>query len=133
MFEKELAEKMKAIFGVDDVTYDAPGDSREQKKLFIEIEEPNFRITDKKARAMVTGKGTIFGRNEVLPFGFFSQAIAKAPNALTKDLIFRDFETNTQRFRDIVERGFSFTYFFSTQHDPDVGNMTSVDIKIEEI
>ena len=132
MFEKELAEKMKAIFKVKDVTFDAPGDSREQDKLFIEVEDPKFRITDKKARAMVTGKGTMFGRNEALTFGFFSQAIAIADNALTKDLIFRDFETNTPRFRDIVERGFSFTYFFSTQHDPAVGNMTSVDINIEE-
>jgi len=132
MFEKELAEKMKAIFKVKDVTFDAPGESREQDKLFIEIEEPHFRITDKKARAMVTGKGTMFGRNEALTFGYFSQAIAKADNALTKDLIFRDFETNTLRFRDIVERGFSFTYFFATQHDPAVGNMTSVDITIEE-
>lgn len=132
MFEKELADKMKAIFAVKDVTYDAPGDSREQEKLFIEIEEPHFRFTDKKARAMVTGKGTMFGRNDALTFGFFSQAIAKADNALTKDLIFRDFETNTNRFRDIVERGFSFTYFFSTQHDPAVGNMAGVDITIEE-
>lgn len=132
MFEKELAEKMKAIFKVKAVTFDAPGDSREQEKLFIQVEEPRFRITDKKARAMVTGRATLFGRNDSLTFGFFSSAIAIAKNDLTKDLIFRDFETNTQRFRDIVERGFSFTYFFSTQHDPAVGNMAGVDINIEE-
>jgi len=132
MFEKELAEKLKAIFKVKDVTFDAPGESREQDKLFIEIEEPHFRFTDKKARALVTGKGTMFGRNDALTFGFFSQAIALAPHSLTKDLIFRDFETNTLRFRDIVERGFSFTYFFNSQFDPAVGNMAGVSITIEE-
>lgn len=132
MFEKELSDKMKAIFDVKEVTYDTPGDSREQDILWIEIENPKFNFSDKKAKAMVTGKGTMFGRNDALTYGFFSQAIAKAPNALTKDLFFSDFETNSNRFRDIVERGFSFTYFFNSQFDPAVGNMTSVDINIEE-
>lgn len=132
MFEKELAEKMKAIFKVEDVTYDAPGESREQKKLFLEIEEPRFRFTDKKARALVTGRGTIFGRSETLPFGYITEAISTAHKDLTKDLIFRDFETNQQRFRDIIERGFSFTYFFTTQHDPAVDSMEGVSIIIEE-
>lgn len=132
MFEKELAEKMKAIFAVDEVNYDAPGDSREQNKLWLEIESPKFTFTDKKAKAIVTGKGTIFGRNDALTYGFFAKAIANAKNELTKDLFFSDFETNSNRFRDIVERGFSFTYFFNSQFDPAIGNMTSVDINIEE-
>jgi len=38
MFEKELADKFKAIFDVKEVTYDEPGDSREQNILWVEIE-----------------------------------------------------------------------------------------------
>lgn len=132
MFEKELAEKMKAIFKVEEVSFDAPGDSREQKKLWIEIEEPKFKFSDKQVRAMVTGRGTIFGPNQSLTYGFLASAIEKADKALTKDLFFSAFETNANRFRDIVERGFTFVYFFDSQYDPEVGTMTSVTTSIEE-
>lgn len=132
MFEKELEDKFKAIFGVEKVTYDAPGESREQNCIFVEVETPKFSFKDGRAVAMITGNGTMFGRNDALTFGFISGAIAKAPNALTKDLFFFDFETNTLRFRDIVQRGFSFTYFFDSQHDPALGTITSVETTIEE-
>lgn len=132
MFEKELAEKFKAIFPVKKVTYDVPGESREQDCLFIEVEQPKFTFKDGKAKAMVTGNAVMFGRLEDLTFGFFAKAIAKAPNALTKDLFFSDFEANTQRFRDIVQRGFSFTYFFNSQYDPAIGTITSVTTTVEE-
>ncbi len=132
MFEKELSEKFKAIFEVSKVSFDQPGESGEQNVLFVEIESPNFSFSDGKAKAMVTGKATIFGRNDSLTYGFFAKAIAKAENSLTKDLVFRDFESNSNRFRDIAERGFSFTYFFNSQHNPPAGNIESVDITIEE-
>lgn len=132
MFEKELEEKMKAIFKVEEVSFDAPGDSREQKKLWLEIEEPKFRFSSKNVRARVTGRGMIYGRNAALTYGFIAEAIEKADKALTKDLFFSEFETNTNRFRDIVERSFSFTYFFNSQFDPDVGTITSVTTSIEE-
>lgn len=81
---------------------------------------------------MVTGNAVMFGRNDALTFGFFSKAISNAPNALTKDLFFSDFETNTLRFRDIVQRGFSFTYFFNSQHDPDIGIINEIELTTEE-
>lgn len=132
MFEKELKEKFKAIFDVKEVSFDQASDSAEQNVLFVEIESPNFSFSDGKAKAMVTGKGTIFGRNDSLTYGYFAKAIAKAGNALTKDLVFRDFESNSNRFRDIAERGFSFTYFFNSQHNPPTGTIDEVDITIEE-
>ncbi len=132
MFEKELSEKFQAIFAVKKVTYDTPGESREQGCIFIEIENSRNSFKDGKAIAMVTGNAVIFSRNEEIPFGFFSKAIAKAPAALTKDLFFFDIEANTQRFRDIVQRGFSFTYFFNSQYDPAIGSITGVDVTIEE-
>jgi len=132
MFEKELADKFKAIFGVKKVSYDTPGDSKEQETLWIEVEQPKFSFKDGRATAMVTGNAVMFGRNDALTFGFLSKAIAQAPAALTKDLFFSDFETNTQRFRDIVQRGFSFTYFFNSQYDPAIGTITSVTTTVEE-
>lgn len=132
MFEKELAEKFQAIFGVKKVSYDTPGDSKEQETLWIEVEQPKFSFKDGRATAMVTGNAVMFGRNDALTFGFLSKAIAQAPAALTKDLFFADFESNTQRFRDIVQRGFSFTYFFNSQYDPAIGTITSVTTTVEE-
>lgn len=132
MFEKELADKFKAIFQMEKVTYDTPGDSREQKCLFIEIENSKPTFKDGKELAMVTGNAVVFSRNEEIPFGFFAKAIARADKALTKDLFFFDFEANTQRFRDIVQRGFSFVYFFDSQYDPDIGTITSVTTTVEE-
>ena len=132
MFENELADKFKAIFAVTKVTYDTPGESREQNVMFVQIEQPKFSFKDGRVTAMVTGNAVMFGRNDALTFGFFAKAISQAPALLTKDLFFSDFETNTQRLRDIVQRGFSFTYFFDSQYDPAVGTITSVTTTVEE-
>lgn len=132
MFEKTLEDKFKAIFNVKKVTYAEPGDSQEQECLFINVEDPKFKFTDKKARAFVQGQAVIFGRNDALTFGFLAERIAKASNALTKDLFFEAVDANTKRFGDIVQRGFTFTYFFDSQHDPGIANMEDVTIQIEE-
>ena len=132
MFEAELKEKFKAIFAVKEVTFDEPGESEEQNVLWVQIDEPKFTFKDGEVKALVTGSASMFGRNDALTFGYFAKAIAKAPNALTKDLFFTDFETNSNRFRDKVQRGFSFTYFFHSQHDPAIGTITSVTPIIEE-
>lgn len=132
MFEKELADKFQKIFGVKKVTYDTPGESREQECLWVEIENSKNSIKDGRAKAMVTGNVVMFGSNSKMPFGFFSKAIKQADTSLTKDLFFFDIESNTQRFRDIVQRGFSFVYFFDSQYDPAIGSITSVDLITEE-
>lgn len=132
MFEAELQSKLKAIFGAQKVSYDSPGDASEQECLFIEVETANVRITDGKQRAKVSGNCVMFGDNNKLPFGYFTKAIAKADASLTKDLFFFDFEENTRRFKGIVQRGFSFVYFFHSQFDPDIGTITNVDITVEE-
>lgn len=132
MFEKELADKFKAIFSLEKVTYDTPGESREQDTLFIEIENCQTKVTDGQVKGVATGNAVIFQKNSAVPFGFFQKAIARAPAELTKDLFFFDIEANTLRYRDIVQRGFSFTYLFSSQFDPATGSITSVTTTVEE-
>lgn len=140
MFETELLDKFKAIFGLAKATYDTPTDEgsqgsnpvMEQDCLFVEIENSKNTIKDGKAVAMVSGKAVLLGRNEKIPFGFFSKAIQRADPALTKDLFFFDIEANTPRYRDLTVRGFSFIYFYRGQFDPDIGTITSVTINIEE-
>lgn len=132
MFEKELSDKLKQIFNVKKVTYAAPSDSREQDCLFIEVEDSRNAIKDGEALAMVSGNAVMFARNDKMPFGFFSKAIRQADPTLTKDLFFFDIEKNTLRYQDIVQRGFSFVYFFRSQYDPEVGSITSIDLTVEE-
>lgn len=132
MFEKELEKKFKKIFGVEKVTYDSPGESIEQGCLFIDIDSCKNTIKDGKAVAMVNGSAFLSAPGPQMPFGFFAKAINKAPVEDTKDLFFFDIETNTQRMRDLVQRGFSFVYFFRGQYDPAIGTITSVTISIEE-
>jgi hypothetical protein len=140
VFEKELSEKFKAIFDVGKVTFDTPSlqnspgtvTTREQECIFINVQTAKNTFKSGQVLAMVTGSAIMIARSEKLPFGFFSKAIANAPLALTKDLFFYDFESNSAIFRDVVQRSFSFVYFFRGQFDPDVGTMTSVDLTLEE-
>lgn len=132
MFKQELENKFKQIFGIDKVVYDTPGESKEQNCLFIEVEDCRPHIIDGFASGKVTGNAVIFQKSSAIPYGFFAKAIAKADAALTKDLFFFDLEANTQRYRDLVQRGFSFTYFFNSQFDPPTGTITSVNTTVEE-
>lgn len=126
MFEKELEAKFKTIFGVKKVSYNEVSDSQEQECLFVQIENSLDQIKPGLERSIVTGSAVLFGVAEKIPFGFFSKAIQKADHALTKDFFFYDFEVNTRRYVDIVQRGFSFKYFHEAQYDPDTGEITSV-------
>lgn len=137
MFEAELAEKLQRIFKLKKVTYSSPGDPgnppvSEQETLFIEVESSRNVIRDGLAQAKVTGKATLNGKSDKVPFGFFSKSIQQAAAADTKDLFFFDIENNSRVFQDIVQRSFSFIYFFSGQYDPEIGTLTSVEIEIEE-
>lgn len=128
MFEKELAEKFRQIFEVKKVSFDEPGPAGEQDCLFINIELSRNTIRDGRQQARVAGSAVMIAQSDQLPFGFFSKKIAKADPALTKPLFFYDFEDNTKRYRNLVQRGFSFVYFFDGQYDPETGEITSVEL-----
>lgn len=126
MFETALQEAFTKIFKVKKVTFDQPSDAREQECIFLEIETSSNAIKDGKAIAMVTGNGTMFGNNQKLPFAFFSKKIQQADPDLTKPFFFFDFENNTKQYQNIVQRSFSFIYFFNSQYDPETGTITSI-------
>lgn len=113
------------------VVFDSPGESQEQDCLFIEVENSWNTFKDGRALSKVTGNAIMFGPNDKLTIGFFSKAIAKAPKTQTKPLFFFDFEENTKRFRNLVQRSFSFVYFFDSQYDPETGSIESVNFITE--
>lgn len=132
MFEKELEQKFRRIFGIDKITYSEPGESQEQGCLFVSIENCNPTIKDGLALARVTGNAFVFAPSDKMPFGFFGKAIKKADPKDTKDLFFFDIEKNEQRFQNIIQRGFSFQYFYRGQYDPEIGTINEINITIEE-
>lgn len=130
--EKALSDKLKKIFKVKKVSFDDPGEAGEQECLFISVEKCNNSARDKVFKARVEGQCMMFGTNQKLPLGYFSKCLQEAEYADTKDLFCYDFESNTKRFKDKVQRGFSFVYFFSGQYDPDKGTLNQIEFTTEE-
>lgn len=132
MFEKQLESKFLKIFNCKKVTFDQPGQSQEQECLFVEIEIAKNIVKDGQVISKISGSASMFGNNDKLTFGYFSKRIAKSDPDDTKSLFFYDIESNTKRFQNIVQRGFSFIYFFNSQFDPETGSIDSVTFTTEE-
>lgn len=132
MVENELSEKLKRIFKIKKVSFDDPGDAGEQECLFINVESAAPSVRDQSIRQKVSGACAMFGTNANLPIGYFSKCIQEADVADTKDFFFYELELNTRRFKDKVQRSFSFVYFFSSQYDPEKGTLNQIDFTTEE-
>ena len=128
MFRESLKENLKAIFDLKKVTFDQVGESLEQECIFIEIDNSVNAIQEYKETAKVNGRLRIFASQDKLPYGYFQKKIQSAPTEYTKDLFFYDIEGNTNIQNNIVERTMSFQYLFTSQHDPNLGTITSIEL-----
>lgn len=126
--ENEIVEKLKDIFGVE-VTFDLQSAAQEQAKLWVEIETPRVRITSGIQTARVTGTAIMYAQNEKATLGMMARAIEVAPESLTKNFFFEEPDGNSREYRNIVGRGFRFTYFFRGQFNPPAGTISEVDFK----
>ena len=129
MFEADLTEKLQTIFGFKNVSFDLPAETVEQEKLFVAIETCRSHVKDAIIKAKVTGKIHVHVNREKMPYGYFAKRIAEAPGEITSDFFFYDIEENTGRYLNIAERSASFVFFFSTQYNPEVGTMTSINFE----
>lgn len=127
-----MKNKLQRIFKVKKVSYDEPGESGEQEVLFVNVEDSNNRIRKGEEVAKVTGSCIIIGNAEKLNFGFFSKSIQEASPSDTKDFFFSDFESNTKRYQNLVQRSFNFIYFYKGQYDPKVGTITELELGTTE-
>lgn len=132
MLEDSLKKAFQDIFKIKKVTFDDPGAALEQDTIWVTIENSNPKIQDSKEIYRATGSVVIYAPNEQLPFGFVAKAIKQASNELTKPFFFSNVENNTKTYRNVIGRGFDFVYFYHRQYDPNKGNITSVDLTIEE-
>jgi len=129
--ENSLEEKFKKIFKVPKVTFSQPGEkTKEQECIFVDIEQTRHRIKDKREIAKVTGKINLYGNSDKMPLGWISKMISEANAADKADIAFFDIEINTKYYQNLVQRTASFVYFFSTQYDPNLGSISSVNINV---
>lgn len=148
MFERDLQQKLKNIFGLRKVTFNAPKeDTPEQDTLFITISSARTSTAGKVGiqRARVTGFLTVFSQAMLtetesnskdvrLPFGFFAKRISQAAYVDTKPFFFeeeREVTNSPARTQNLHERQVSFTFLYSAQYDPDRGELNEVDFNIE--
>lgn len=130
MFRKDLAERMHKIFRFKKTTTLAPSDAFEQDTLFIQINNPNARVTKNKITARVEGTLIVFSKANSLPFGYFTKSIEQAAPALKKNLHFSpeiDVATSPARLQDIHERRVNFLYLYSGQYDPNKGELSTIE------
>lgn len=132
MFERSLITSLEKIFKLGKVTFDRPGESQEQEGVFIEVIQAVCRKKDAKQTARVTGTLHFFANQDKMPFGYLTKCISEADPALTKPLVFLDFEESKGKFRNIVERSVGFQYFFDSQYDPAIGTVTSINLSYQE-
>ncbi len=134
MFEDALIAKLKKIFDLkvsmdlSQIKFSDKGYSGEQETLFVEILSSMTKIKDAREVARVNGKCTVFANGDKLPFGYFNKQIDLA-GAECADLFFHDLEGSVNVFGKLVQRSFSFVYFFNGQYNPEVGTMTSINIE----
>ena len=127
MFENELSEKFKRIFQLNKVSYAEPGESREQECLFVDVSLAKTNFKDRRVFGKVEGQAVFYAQSDKVKFGFFAKQIANADPNDTKDLFFSDFEENSKTYLNLVQRSFSFVYFFNSQYDPDIGTITGIE------
>lgn len=128
MFEASLKEKLKNIFDFKKVSFDQISESREQECIFIEVDDARSTIKDGKQFCRVTGRLIVFANSEKLPFGYFQKKIQEAKLEDTKDLFFYEVEGNTGVIQNIDQRSMAFVYFYNDQYNPNLGELTSIEI-----
>lgn len=126
MFTADLERRLKGIFDVKRVRFEAPSESREQDTLFVEIDESRTAVTAGRESARVSGTLTMFSQREKLPYGYFSKCIERSASDLTRPLIFSLAEANEETFQNLTTRSLGFTFLYSAQYDPNHGELTQV-------
>lgn len=132
MFEKELSDKLKAIFKLKKVTFDAVSESREQECGFVGISMARGSIREKKQLCRVEGTLTVYGNADKLTYGFFAKRIDEAAQHDKAGFFFLDIEENASMIQNVIERSISFVYFFRGPYDPDVGTLNELTVSEAE-
>lgn len=141
MFRKDLIRRFENIFGFEGrTTFNAYSQEFEQDTLFIEIDSARPKISGANGgleTARVVGQMVVFSQDEVLPYGVFAKKIELAKAEDKSPLFFYDMDVDVPsspaREQNIHERRCSFIFLYNSQFDPDKGELTSLELTIEEV
>lgn len=118
----------------------------EQDTLFVTIFDAPVRTGGNVAMAYARVRGviTVFAQAALgetcgqagmrLPFGYFAKRIAQASRADTDPFFFeseQDIANSPVRMQNLHERQVNFTFLYSTQYDPDRGELSEININVE--
>lgn len=128
-FETSLQNKLKTIFGVPKVSFDLPSESKEQRCLFISVNQVKTNTNTRLSHFKVEGSILMYMQSNQLPFGYFARRIAAANANLTEDFFFYNFE-NEKFYQNLVERRCDFVYLHTHEDTAkDLGELTSLEIE----
>jgi hypothetical protein len=127
MFRSSLKTSLENIFGLKRVSFDTPGDTKEQEVLFVEIKNNVSRVTNGRAIAKATGTLSVYANQEKLPFGYFHKKINSANIEDTCNFFFHGFDSNEKYFGNLIERSLNFVYFYNSEYNPNSGLITSLE------
>ena len=126
-----LETQIKAIFDLDKVTFDHPGESMEQECAFIDVKKNHCRVKDAREVAKLEGTLHIFAQVSKLPLDYFGKCIDLAAAEDKRGLVFLNPE-NRGTFGNIAERTIDFVFLFDSQYDPNLGTFDSIEISVTE-
>lgn len=128
MFKKTMSEQLKRIFGLGEVSFNAPSESQEQEGIFVQVINSRTIIKDTREIARVEGRIFIFVQNDKMPFGFLAKRINGSSQADTKPFFFFNIEEHVGSLVNIGERSVEFVYLFDSQYNPDRGLINEIDL-----
>lgn len=126
--ENSLNDKLKRIFGVPRVTFNLEqADAMEQETLFVQLQNNKASFGEGIERARVSGSAFIYAQQKKFPLNYLMKRIKNAAAADVRDLVFLDIEETDVVFQNLVQRSFTFIYFFTGQYDPDNGIIETIE------
>ena len=130
MYKKDLEKKLINIFGINRIIFAEPSEDKEQEVLFVNIASSNCKIKNDRILAKVEGQIIIYVNQDKLPHGFFIKKLNKASIYDTESLFFHNIDNNEQYAGAIglEKRTVDFVYFSNASYNPDMGEITSINI-----
>lgn len=135
MFKADLEDRLKKIFCVNSVKFDAFVLGKEQEVLFVDIDTAKLYSTSGKHWWFVKGRLSICGIASKHKYGWAHSKIDIADKALTSKFMFgRDERPIKYPYNnnDFVKVDVDFFYIYDADFNPNSAKIASVELTTEE-
>lgn len=135
MFKSTLEAKLKKVFGINQIIFDAFQLGKEQEALFVDIDNAKDYTTEGNIDMLVLGRLSISGPTGKFKYGWVRKKFETANKTDTADLFLgRDelpikFMQNNNEF---IKYEVEFVYRFKESFNPKSDKIGSAEIKLQE-